>query len=112
MPVLSIQTNAEPADAGDVISKLSAEVASMLGKPESYVMVGFTHNPHMLFAGSSEPLAYVELKSIGLPEERCAEFSSRLCEALQSLLGVDPGRIYIEFSNAERHLFGWDSRTF
>lgn len=112
MPVLNIQTNAELTSSEDIIRKLSAEVASMLGKPESYVMVILTHNPDMLFTGSSEPLAYVELKSIGLPEDRTAAFSSQLCATLKILLGVDPGRIYIEFSNAERHLFGWDSRTF
>ncbi len=112
MPVLNIQTNAELQDAPALIKQLSAEVASMLGKPESYVMITVTHNPNMLFAGSDDPLAYIELKSIGLPENRCSDFSSQLCSSISESLNIQPNRIYIEFTNAERHLFGWDGRTF
>ena len=112
MPVLNIKTNKPIEDPAAVLGTLSQQVAAMLGKPENYVMVDLQHNPDMLFAGSNEPLAYLELKSIGLPENRCAEFSATLCGQLESLLGIRPDRIYIEFSNAGRHLFGWDSRTF
>lgn len=84
----------------------------MLAKPESYVMVRLEYNPHMLFAGSNAPLAYLELKSINLPAERTTELSQRLCSLLHTTLGIDVDRVYIEFSNAERKMWGWNSVTF
>jgi len=84
----------------------------MLGKPESYVLVSYRHNPHMMFAGNREPLAYLELKSLGLPENDCALFAKKLCTLCEELLGVSTQRVYIEFKNGERHLWGWDKRTF
>jgi hypothetical protein len=94
------------------MKRLSREVAAMLGKPESYVMVQLHDRQRMLFAGSDAPLAYCELKSIGLPFERNTEFCDRLCMLIDELLGVPPKRVYIEFMVTERHMFGWNSQTF
>ena len=113
MPLLKIETNAPlPEDSEPLLRQASTLVAGMLGKPESYVMVGLNANPYLCFAGSSEPLAYVELKSLGLPEDRTAEFSEALCGFLETRLQIPAGRIYIEFSNPSRHLWGWNSGTF
>lgn len=114
MPFLKIQTNVitpEPKGAS-LIKRLSACVAEMLGKPEKYVMLSLEHNPDMLFAGTSDPLAYLELKSIGLPADRTKEFSARLCDLVSGELGIAVDRIYIEFADAERSMWGWNSGTF
>ena len=70
MPFLKIQTNQplEGPAAKSLAAKASGRVAELLGKPESYVMVTVETNTAMQFAGSDEPLAYLELKSIGLPK--------------------------------------------
>jgi phenylpyruvate tautomerase len=114
MPLLHITTNRqiEPGRTADVLKQSSECVAAMLGKPERYVMVELRHNPLMLFAGNDTPLAYLELKSIGLPAERTAEFSRTLCDLITQQLQIPPDRIYIEFSDAQRHLWGWNSATF
>ena len=62
--------------------------------------------------GSDAPLAYLELKSIGLPADRTAELSAALCGLISTELSVASDRIYIEFADAQRHLWGWDSATF
>lgn len=114
MPLLNIQTNL-PLDAGqseDLIRAASQTVAGQLGKPENYVLVACQHNPHMLFAGSGDPLAYLELKSISLPEDRTAELSAGLCELIENQLDIPRDRVYIEFANAERHMWGWKGVTF
>jgi len=114
MPLLKIQTN-QPIDAGRqqaLISKASREVAGMLGKPERYVMVSLEHNPAMLFGGSDDPLAYLELKSIGLPQSKTAELSAGLASLLNSELGLPADRIYIEFADAPRAMWGWNGGTF
>lgn len=110
MPLLSIETNCEPTDT--LLPKASATIASALAKPEQYVMVRFLHNPDMLFAGSDKPLAYLELKSIGLPDSAAPDLSAKLCDLLENELGIDGNRVYIEFENAPRHLWGWNRATF
>ena len=114
MPLLRIQTN-RPLGA-DILRELpklaSQRVAALLGKPERYVMVTLEHNPAMLFAGTDAPLAYLELKSIGLPTARTGELSKGLCELVGQQLGIAQDRIYIEFANASGNLWGWDGGTF
>jgi phenylpyruvate tautomerase len=114
MPLLRVTTNQEvsPEKQQDITKQLSASVAEMLGKPENYVMVVFQINPAMSFAGSNEPLAYVELKSLGLPEEKTTDFSASLCQHVDYLLNIPPDRTYIEFASPARHFWGWNSDTF
>jgi len=114
MPFLRIQTN-HPLDdtaAGELANRASAVVAEQLGKPERYVMVSVESSPAMRFAGSDAPLAYMELKSIGLPESLTAGLSHTLCQLLADTAGIDPARIYIEFSDAPRKMWGWNNGTF
>ncbi len=114
MPLLKIQTNqAVDADAQKaLITRASQQVANMLGKPERYVMVSLEYNPSMLFGGSDAPLAYLELKSIGLPEAKTAAFSEALAGLLRDELGLSADRIYIEFADAPRAMWGWNGATF
>lgn len=114
MPYLSIQTNQaldEPIQQ-ELMQKASALVAAKLGKSESYVMVAIKPDTPMLFAGNDTPVAYLEMKSIGLPDTSTGELSSGLCTLLSDMLGLDQGRIYIEFSKSERHLWDWNGSTF
>jgi len=114
MPLLSVTTSAviEAHQRSDLLNKLSQLVAAELGKPERYVMVYYRHNPDMLFAGSDEPLAYLELKSIGLPADRTADISGILTAFTSEQLAIPGDRIYIEFTNAQRHMWGWNGGTF
>lgn len=114
MPVLKIQTNAEYPEANRraLLAEASAQVAEALGKPERYVMVMMEPNPDMLFAGDDSPTAYLELKSIGLDESETAGLSATLCRLVSHRLGVRTDRVYIEFADAPRKMFGWNGGTF
>lgn len=114
MPTLIIKTNATiPANESEaIIKRASAQIAELLGKPERYVMVILEPTPAMCFGGETSPLAFLELKSLGLPEDRTPALSAALCELLQETLEVPPSRIYIEFASPPRHLFGFDGKTF
>ncbi len=114
MPYLKIQTNVKLAD-GDVDGLLKAAskaVADKLGKPERYVMVAVEGERPMVFAGQAAPTAYLELKSIGLPEDLTSDLSSVLCALMESALGIPEDRVYIEFANARGALWGWNGGTF
>ena len=75
-------------------------------------MVALETEVPMSFAGQTTPLAYLELKSIGLPESVTAKASHALCELVADTTAIDPERIYIEFSNAPRQMWGWNRGTF
>ncbi|MFQ5345647.1 MAG: phenylpyruvate tautomerase MIF-related protein, partial [Mariprofundus sp.] len=112
MPCLMIHTNVEIADKPAFLMRCSSETAAALGKPESYVMVKVNDMQVMLFAGTDAPLAFVELKSLGLTTAQTADISATLCDLLQQELGIDAGRVYIEFAAPERAMFGWNGGTF
>lgn len=114
MPLLTIQANIAIDDArqAELIKQASALVSDQLSKSEKYVMVNLQDNQPMLFAGTDSPCALLRLKSIGLPEDRTAEISNALCALVASEIDIPPDRIYIEFTNAERHMWGWNSATF
>ena len=112
MPLLNIKTNKNVADKNQLALAASELTARTLGKPESYVMVCVEDQQSLVFAGNDQAAAYLELKSINLPESKTAEISSSLCQFISEQLGIDENRIYIEFSNAARHMWGWDGATF
>jgi len=113
MPLLKVQTNIEipPALQTSLLAQLSSTVAEALNKPERYVMVTLETVQSMMFAGSNQALAYLELKSLNLPEAETKTLSATLCSLLQQL-DIQPDRVYIEFSNAQRHMWGWNNSTF
>lgn len=112
MPLLQISTNVSIEDTTALAKDASRIVAGMLGKPESYVMVAINAESSLIFGGSEDRAAHLKLKSLGLDETRTADYSAHLCGFIQNTLGITPSRIYIEFSNPERHMWGWDSKTF
>lgn len=114
MPYLLIRTNREipAAEHQPLLARCSAAVAEALGKPERYVMVSLEAGQPMLFAAESSPCAYLELKSIGLPDSRTAELSARLSELIGAELDIPSDRLYIEFADAARHMWGWNGGTF
>ena len=114
MPCITIKTNQslENEQQLDCCHSISEKTAHLLGKPESYVMALLDTQVSMTMSGTIEPAAYIELKSINLPEDKTSELSSALCQHISTLLEIKPNRIYIEFTNAQRHLWGWDNKTF
>lgn len=114
MPYLKIQTNQEINEGTQksLLEKASKAVSEQLGKPETYVMVTIDPPRPMLFAGSDAPAAYLELKSIGLPASATTNISASLCGLIGEVLSIDQNRIYVEFTNVERNMWGWNGGTF
>ena len=113
MPYLKIQTNQDitGVDKDEIRTRLSVLTAKNLGKPETYVMVRIEAAQPMLFAGDDAPCAFLELKSIGLPESKTEMLSKVLCQFLKDEFKIAPERVYIEFTDAKDSMWGWDSGT-
>jgi len=114
MPLLLIRTNQSLSQeqARRLLRDASALCAEVLGKSEAYVMTTLETDRTMLFAGSDDPCAYLELKSLGLTPERTPELSAALCRFVEEKLDVPQARVYIEFSAPERPFWGWNGQTF
>lgn len=114
MPLLKIQTNAsvDSQKSQRLLKSASQKVAAALSKPEQYMMVSLDAEVPMVFAGTGEPTAFVELKGIGLPTAKSGELSRLICELVESDLGVPKERVYINFADVPAKLWGWNSTTF
>jgi phenylpyruvate tautomerase PptA (4-oxalocrotonate tautomerase family) len=114
MPYFCIETNqpVEPASRQQLLKKTSAFIAELLGKPESYVMISIQPEMPLIFGGSDAPAAFVRLKSIGLPIDRCPELSEKISRLIEQELGVAKDRIFIDFKDLARNMFGWNGNTF
>ncbi len=114
MPYIKIVTNRSlnGAERSALAKTTSTWTAEQLGKSESYVMTDIRDEQTMSFAADEAPCAYVELKSLGLSETQTEDLAKGLCALLRGAINVDPARIYIEFSSAQRSRWGWNGKTF
>lgn len=114
MPYLKLSTNASISSqqSPKLLSDLSKLMAHETGKPERYVLVELMENKAMLFAGTDEPLAYLECKSIGLSASQAKSISKSVSKVLKDNLQLNGDRIYIEFSNCPAEFWGWNGSTF
>lgn len=114
MPYLKLTTNTtiDKDQSPKLLNRFSQLLAKETGKPERYVMVELAGDKDMLFGGSSEPLAYVECKSIGLSGQQAKSLSASISRLLTDNLQIPAERVYIEFSNCPADLWGWNGSTF
>ena len=116
MPLIKVQSSVSLSSKTQVeslLTSLSGKLAQHLGKPESYVMTAFEADVPMTFGGTNAPACFVEIKNIGtMKPEQTKAMSADFCSQIESELGVPANRIYIEFNDAQRHLWGWNKSTF
>ena len=111
MPLINLRTSLPSvSDADGLLKALSCTLAQQTGKPEAYVMTLMEVGVPMTFAGSTEPSAYVEIKSIGAlqPPAMTAAF----CELISERTGIPANRIYIGFDDVKASAWGWNGNTF
>ena len=107
---VSIQMNAESKER--IKKECNDIIVQLLGKPQKYVMVIVRDKEDIFFDGSNLPAAYLEVKSIGeFTPDKTKELSVRFCDLLEKL-GIQPDRVYIEYNDAKRHLWGYNRTTF
>ncbi len=116
MPLIKVQTSVSAPQKTEVESmllNLSARLAKHLGKPESYIMTAFEAGIPMTFAANTDPVCYIEIKSVGtMKPDQTAAMSQDFCQEINETLGVPKNRIYIEFADAKGAMWGWNGKTF
>jgi len=117
MPLLHIHSSSKTVNEKVIqeVHQTGAQILSEeLGKSTEYVMVLVNTASSLSFAQDDQkPCAYLEVKNIGgFTPEATEKLSGLLCKLVSEKLEIPTNRIYIEYQNAERHLWGWDGRTF
>ena len=114
MPLLRIQTNvAVPADKADALLSQGTDlIVNEMNKPREYVQVVVESEVAIAFAGTQEASAFVELRSLGLPEEMARLLSEKICGLLEVQLAIPSARVFINFFDFPRSMWGWDGKTF
>jgi phenylpyruvate tautomerase PptA (4-oxalocrotonate tautomerase family) len=111
---VSFWTNAKvTGEAGEEFLKEASKVmAAGTGKPERYVMVKIEDGLPMVFAGTDEATAFLEVRSIGYPADGVKGLTRSLCELVTRHLGVRGDRIYVVFGDIKGAMWGMDGETF
>jgi phenylpyruvate tautomerase PptA (4-oxalocrotonate tautomerase family) len=114
MPLLKLQTSViVTADKKDrLLLALSKTLAGTTGKPESYVMVTLEQGSFCM-AGKVVPAAFADVRGIGgLNGNVNAQISKEVCDLLKKELGIEPGNIYLNFTDVPAQNWGFNGRTF
>jgi phenylpyruvate tautomerase len=114
MPYLKIQTNLPLTEKAEhsILKSASSLVASELEKPEEFVMIAVQPDTPMLFGGSDDPVAFLELKSIALPAAKTKQLSHSLCALIKEHLSIPMDRVYVKFIDVKHGMWGWKGDTF
>ena len=114
MPYLSIQTNQSISQEKQnaLLTAASEIVASQLGKPEDYVMAAIIQESPMIFARDRSPAAFVELRSIGVPDDKRNPVCSRLTELISAHTAIPSSRIYVVLADISPRFWGHQGKTF
>ena len=117
MPLLHIHSTSKTINEKVIqeVHQSGAQIlAEVLGKSIEYVMVLVNTSSSLSFAQDDQkPCAYLEVKNIGgFTPEITEKLSLRLCEMVVQKLQTPADRVYIEYQNAERYLWGWNGKTF
>jgi phenylpyruvate tautomerase PptA (4-oxalocrotonate tautomerase family) len=115
MPTFILRTSSTINDQQNkTIRKDAVDILSQeLGKSKEFIVTLIHDSVALEFGQSEAPCAYVEVKSVGtLSPEQTTAMSDRICNSLQQILSIPPDRIYIEFQESPRHLWGWNGKTF
>src|SRR5215469_5971544 len=110
MPLLKLETTvAIPDDKRKaLLTSLSKTVAATIGKPEQYVMVTIGQSA-MVISGKPGDAAFVDIRSIGgLSDDVNRKLSQQVCKLLNDSLGIQPERIYLNFSAVDAANWGWN----
>ncbi len=113
MPFINTKYSGEitPAQEDAIKSALGSAV-SVIGKTENWLMVGFEPNCSLYFKGKKlEKIAFVEVSLFGHASDSAYEkFTSAVCNALESTLGVPADCVYVKYSPTDN--WGWNGGNF
>ena len=113
MPYINTVTNVSVTK--EIEKELAAEFGKSIGiikgKTENWLMLNFTENSSMYFAGSDAPAAMVEIQIFGKASDKeYDELTQATCKLINEKLSIPENRIYVKYSEFDR--WGWNNMNF
>lgn len=100
MPYLTIETNAATPVTPVILSEASHLIATVLNKPEGYVIVRIESGKTMIFGGETSKIgALIEMESIGYPSGKKAELAQALTDLAVKYFNAEPMLVGIHFAD-------------
>jgi len=116
MPTFILHTNLKTIDppTKEVLhQEIRGIIARCIGKSEDFVLTILNPNSSMRFGAKAGISAYCEVKNVGvLSPDTTNQITGFITEILSTRLKISPEQLYIEFQESERHLWGWNGKTF
>lgn len=94
------------------IKSALGKAVSILGKSESWLMVGFEPDCSLYFKGEkSEKIAFVEVSLFGSASRAAYDkMTAEICKILGDVLGVPADKVYVKYSPTDN--WGWNGGNF
>lgn len=109
MPFINVKTTAELDSAKKAVlnEELCRITKESLGKGENWVMTGYEGNVSLAFQGSTDDIAYVEVKAFGTPSAAGADkMTAGVCQLMERELGIPASRTYVSYWGTNQ--WGWN----
>ena len=113
MPFIDSKISVKVSDEKkDVIKARLAEAAAVIGKPETYVMIGFDDEYCLYFGGNKmEKAVYVSVDIYGgsIPSSS-DRMTAMICKIYEEELGIPANNIYVDYRATTD--WGWNGGNF
>lgn len=114
MPYLKLKSNKQLGEnkKQQLMKDLTDLLIKDLNKPEKYIMIECEINRSMTFGNNDDILAFIELRSIRLPEDKTGELTKSLTNFVKNNLEIPADRVFINYINIQPHMWGFNGNTF
>jgi len=113
VPMIKLETTVSlPTEKRDVLKAELGKAISIMGKPESYLMINLVDNQDLYFGGNKlDKGAYVEIKVLGSVDAgKSNSMTAKVCEILESVLGIPGDAVYVSYFGTAN--WGWNGSNF
>lgn len=96
----------------EILKSELGKAISLLGKPESFLMIGFEDNYDLYMGGQKlEKGAFVAVSLLGNASKSAYEnMTAKICELYEKELGIPGSAVYVTYQGFSD--WGWDGRNF
>lgn len=113
MPMIKVETSVSlTTEKRDVLKAELGKAISIMGKPESYLMINLVDDQDLYFGGNKlDKGAYVEIKVLGSVDAgKSSAMTAKVCEILNSQLGIPDDAVYVSYFGTAN--WGWNGSNF
>jgi phenylpyruvate tautomerase PptA (4-oxalocrotonate tautomerase family) len=104
MPFIDTKTTVKISKEKEILLKerFGEAISLIKGKTENWLMLNFSGDLNMYFAGSDGPCAILEVKIFGKASaQEYDSLTAELCSIVTEVLGIDGTRIYVKYEEID-----------